>query len=431
MTYAGASDAMTQTRDSGPMGLVRKLSSPRVWQATFHAVTGMLLGATTGVVIYVVGVLWWAAVYSLVEGPTGHRMLVVVYVFAAVGGPLVLPHCVRFLSALQRERFRALLGVEIAAPSLPAAHGWRRIIWPWTDASTWRQLGYHVLAPVLGGLGGLAVVLSWSAVVLSALWGYAVSDGLRVLWFAGAVALLLAAPWVALGVANADAAAARRLLGPGRAEELAERVETLARSRAELVAAADAERRRIERDLHDGAQQRLVSLAMTLGMAREAFKDMPAEVQEVIAAAHDEATAALAELREFVRGLHPAVLNDRGLDAALSGLVARAPLPVKLRVDVASRCSASIEAVAYFTVSEALTNVARHAEATRAEVTVERVGDRLFITVTDDGLGGATVDGEGSGLRGLAQRAASVDGTLTVVSPRGGPTTVTVYLPCE
>jgi signal transduction histidine kinase len=170
---------------------------------------------------------------------------------------------------------------------------------------------------------------------------------------------------------------------------------------------------------------------MNLGMAREAFKDMPPDVQEVIAAAHDEATAALAELREFVRGLHPAVLNDRGLDAALSGIVARAPLPVKLRVDVAARCSASIDAIAYFTVSEALTNVAKHARAARAEVIVERVGDRLLITVTDDGRGGASVDGDGSGLRGLAQRAASVDGTLTVVSPPGGPTSVTVDLPCE
>jgi signal transduction histidine kinase len=151
----------------------------------------------------------------------------------------------------------------------------------------------------------------------------------------------------------------------------------------------------------------------------------------VIAAAHDEATTALTELRDFVRGLHPAVLNDRGLDAALSGLVARAPLRVKLRVEVEPRCSPSIEAIAYFTVSEALTNVVKHAQASRAEVMAERVGDRLIVTVTDDGRGGASADGAGTGLRGLAQRAAAVDGNLTIASPAGGPTIVKVDIPCE
>jgi len=163
------------------------------------------------------------------------------------------------------------------------------------------------------------------------------------------------APWVARGLARVDVAVARALLGPSRTEELTQRVESLARSRADIVAATDAERRRIERDLHDGAQQRLVSLAMNLGMARESLADAPEPARRAIAAAHDEAIQALAELREFVRGLHPAVLNDRGLDAALSGIVARVPLPVRLRVDVARRCSSSIEAVAYFVVSEAVT----------------------------------------------------------------------------
>ena len=143
------------------------------------------------------------------------------------------------------------------------------------------------------------------------------------------------APWLARWFTETDEGLARALLGPGRRESLAQRVESLARSRADLVAAADAERRRIERDLHDGAQQRLVSLAMNLGMARERFESEPEPVRQAIAAAHDEAVLALTELREFIRGLHPAVLNDRGLDAALSGLAARAPLPVRLRVDVA------------------------------------------------------------------------------------------------
>jgi len=416
---------------AGPVAVLRPLASPRAWQATFHVVAGMFLGATTGAVLWLVGLLWSAAVISLAKGPTGHWLLPVLYVVAAVLGPLSLLPCVRFFSALQRERFRAVLGVEIAAPRPDPSIGWRRILRPWTAGSTWRQLAYHLLAPLLGGLGGVVVVLCWSGLPLAALWGDGVSGPTYVLWLGGAAALLLAAPWVARGLAAADTTVARRLLGPGQAEELAERVESLARSRAELVDAADAERRRIERDLHDGVQQRLVSLAMNLGMARAAAGGRSPQDVEVIAAAHDEAVAALGELRDFVRGLHPAVLNDRGLDAALSGVVARAPLPVRLRVDVARRCSPTIEAVAYFAVSEALTNVAKHAQASRAEVVAERVGDRLIITVTDDGHGGASIDGAGTGLRGLAQRAAAVDGSLTVTSPPGGPTTVTVYVPCE
>jgi signal transduction histidine kinase len=139
----------------------------------------------------------------------------------------------------------------------------------------------------------------------------------------------------------------------------------------------------------------------------------------------------LAELRDFLRGLHPAVINDRGLDAALSGIVAAAAVPVRLRVDVSPRCSATIEAIAYFTVSEALTNVAKHAEARHADVTVDRDGDTLRIVVTDDGRGGASLDGAGSGLRGLRQRVEAVDGTLTVHSPLGGPTIISAELPCE
>ncbi|HEX8631014.1 MAG TPA: histidine kinase [Catenuloplanes sp.] len=422
---------MTDRRPIGPMVVFRALSSPRTWQATFHVTAGAFLGATTGAVIWLVGVVWWAAVQSLVEGPTGDRLLPVLYVLVAALGPVTLLPCVRFFSALQRERFRALLGVGIAAPRHEPGAGWRRFLRPWTAGSSWRQLGYHLLAPLLGGLGGALVLFCWSAPLLAALWAGPVSGWAYVLWFGGATGLLLAAPWVARGIAHADTAAARRLLGRSHTETLGERVESLARSRADLVDAADTERRRIERDLHDGVQQRLVCLAMNLGMARAAFTDRSPDVQEVIAAAHDEATVALAELRDFVRGLHPAVLDDRGLDAALSGIVARAPLPVTLRVSVARRCSPSIEAIAYFAVSEALTNVAKHAKADRAEVLAERVGERLIITVTDDGRGGASVDGAGTGLRGLAQRAAAVDGALTVASPPGGPTTVTVNIPCE
>jgi signal transduction histidine kinase len=369
-------------------------------RATLLVLLGLPVALGAGTVIAGLLLLWGAAILSLLGGPGGNWVLIVGYVLMAVAGPVLLLWTARAFAALHRARFRAVLGVDLPAPAPVAAKGPRRLVEPWRTASTWRQLCYHLIAPVIG-VGGSAIV------VLTA---------------------LLAARWVA----RIDTRAAQALLGPSRTDELAQRVESLARSRADIVAATDAERRRIERDLHDGAQQRLVSLAMNLGMARANLTDLPGPAREAIEQAHDEATQALAELRQFVRGLHPAVLDDRGLDAALSGIVARAPLPVRLTVDVPRRCSPSIEAIAYFVVSEALANTAKHAHASRAEVTVRRTGDRLRIVVTDDGRGGAKAGGgDGSGLRGLAQRAAAVDGTLAIDSPPGGPTTITVELPCE
>jgi signal transduction histidine kinase len=243
------------------------------------------------------------------------------------------------------------------------------------------------------------------------------------------VALLAVAPAVAAAVTWLDVRAAGALLGPSRTVELERRVERLAESRAGVLDAADAERRRIERDLHDGAQQRLVSLAMNLGLARQNLADWPEPARQVIIGAHEEAKLALTELRALVRGLHPAVLDDRGLDAALSGIAARAPLPVRLSVDVPQRVSPTLEAVAYFVVSECLTNIARHAGAATAEIGVQRDGGLLRIRVEDDGAGGAD-PARGTGLASLAQRARSVDGNLRLESPAGGPTVITVELPC-
>jgi signal transduction histidine kinase len=408
----------------------------RGWRPTLLALAGLVAGLGVGAVLGALVITWLAAVWSLIDWPVGSWGHVVLYVAVVLIWPVLLLWGARGFGDLQRARFRAVLGVDIPAPPAAGAGAWplRPV---WAAPATWRQLGYHALALVGGTAGGALVAACWSAPVLAGAWlatvgggarpGVGVGLGVAVL----AVAMLLAAPWVAGAVARADEVAGRALLGPSRGEELAVRVESLARSRAEIVAATDAERRRIERDLHDGAQRRLVSLAMHLGMARAGLADAPEPVRQVIEQAHDEATEALAELRQLVRGLHPAVLEDRGLDAALSGIAANAPLPVRLRVDVAGRCSPSIEAVAYFVVSEALTNVAKHADAGSAEVAVERAGGRLRIVVSDDGRGGATLDGgAGTGLRGLAQRAAAVDGTLTVDSPPGGPTAITVELPC-
>ncbi|MFD0330678.1 sensor histidine kinase [Streptacidiphilus monticola] len=174
---------------------------------------------------------------------------------------------------------------------------------------------------------------------------------------------------------------------------------------------------------------------MNLGLARRAMRSLSpdekaAHAEAAMAEAHAEAQAAIAELRDLVRGLHPVVLDDRGLDAALSGVAARAPIPVSLQVELDRRAAPTVEAVAYFVVSEALANIAKHARASRAEVVVRRTGELLRITVTDDGVGGAD-PAKGTGLAGLRQRAASVDGTLALSSPVGGPTRLTVELPCE
>lgn len=402
--------------------------SARPWLAMGHVLVGLPVSVVPAVAVTALGAL------------TVPLLIVPPLALVALAGLLT---CVRAASAVQRSRFAAFLDARIAAPPQASGTGslMRRVSTRARSASTWRQIGYHLLAPWLAAFASVTVVACWSVGIALAtallhgwprqgLFGWHLRDPVTLagLSAVGLVAFF-AAPWVARGAAALDLAVARRLLGPSRAESLALRVDTLAQSRAGVVSAADAERRRIERDLHDGAQQRLTALAMNLGLARAASGDLPA-ARETIEQAHDEAKQALVDLRDLVRGLHPAVLTDRGLDAALSGIAARAPLPVRLHVDLPRRPSPTIEAVAYFVVSEALTNIAKHAHAAQAEITVECVGDRLHLEVVDDGRGGATSD-SGSGLRGLTQRVASVDGTLRVDSPPGGPTRVIVELPCE
>ncbi len=240
--------------------------------------------------------------------------------------------------------------------------------------------------------------------------------------------LLLAAPQLTRGFAVADAALARWLLGPRR--DLAARVIELEASRERVVDAAETERGRIERDLHDGAQQRLVALAMELGRAKAKFADDPNGARDLVDQAHAQAKEALTELRNLVRGVHPPVLTERGLDAALSGLAALCPVPVDVHVDVDVRPKSSVEAVAYFMVAEALTNVAKHSRASQAKVVVEGHGypGTLTVMISDDGIGGA--DAHSPGLSGLADRVSGVDGRLSVESPAGGPTIIAAELPC-
>jgi signal transduction histidine kinase len=360
---------------------------------------------------------------------------------------------VPLLTRLHRHRLLATAGVDIP-PQPPAVSRWT---WPGLVAyarsrATWRQLGYHLLAaPVLaaaaviafavwlaGALWALVYAYAWALPTGGLLYrGLSTSPGgqrllpgppVDIYLTAIGLVLLLTAPWLTAGVVALDIRMAQALLGPSRAEELEHRVEHLTQTRAGVVDAADAERRRLERNLHDGTQQRLVSLAMNLGMARAQVHSLD-EAQQAITAAHEETKAALAELRNLIRGLHPPVLEDRGLDAALSGVTARMPIPVRLTVNVPRRPPPMIEAVAYFVVSEGLTNITKHAQASQADVFVEQTGDRLHIIVTDDGVGGAD-PARGTGLAGLARRAGSVDGTFDIASPPGGPTLLTVDLPC-
>lgn len=386
-----------------------------------------------------------AAEFGGVPGPVngGVFTLTMLLVLAAIA---FLPFTLVLVGRLQRGRYRALLGLELEGEPLFAGRpGWRALANPLSSRAAWRAAAYHLFWWPLAAVAGIGVVVLWLAAFGSVILGLfvkAMPDGspLRntdlgkgiapLLFFCGLVALWLA-PALTRGLAALETRAAQRLLGPDRERRLEERVVGLTESRSALVAAVDAERRRIERDLHDGTQQRLVSLAINLGLARTMLTGLTPETEAVLVDAHEQAKAALTELRDLVRGLHPAVLDDRGLDAALSGIADRTPLPVRLTVDLPGRAAPAVEAVAYFVVSEALTNVAKHARANVAAVDVayDRPRGRLRIRITDDGLGGADPR-LGTGLAGLARRAGSVDGSFQLSSPPGGPTVVTVELPC-
>jgi signal transduction histidine kinase len=349
--------------------------------------------------------------------------------------------CSDVFAAWQRSRLAAFTGVVIPVTMVLPRNSDTSLLADLLGAarrlSTWRHIGYHlVVGPAVAAIGATVVAWCWSgALIFSArpllallqpnVTGTNFSKDATVT--GAGLLLIFVAPWVARGMAQVDTAAARVLLGPTRADE----VRRLAASRAAAVSAADAERRRIERDLHDGTQQRLVSMAMRLGLALATLDDLPDDARKVIQRAHEDAKEALKELRDLVQGLHPAILADRGLDAALSGIAARAPLPVALSVQLGegNKLPAATEAVAFFIVSETLTNTAKHARATQASVSVTRRKQVLTIKIEDDGRGGADA-ARGSGLHGLTQRAASVDGTLHIHSPEGGPTVITAELPC-
>jgi signal transduction histidine kinase len=368
--------------------------------------------------------------------------------------PLALPAiwllftCARGFARMERSRIGGLLGVEIPDPVRPLQPGswFNRLSQRWRSGARWKEVGYSLLLLPLGALTLIVSAVSWCASLAllglpfyvhalpndTAHFGIFEVDAGGPAWLAAAIGLvgvLLIAPWATLAMGRLDAGVGRSLLGPSDRDELAARATRAETGRVAAVDAAETERRRIERDLHDGAQQRLVALAMDLGAARERLEADPEGGRALVAEAHEEAKAALKEIRDLVRGIHPVILEDRGLDAALSAVVARCPFPVDLRIEVAPRPAPAVESAAYFVVSEALTNVTRHAGATRARVDIARSRDRLVIEVHDDGRGGAEAS-RGTGLRGLQERVAALGGRMDVISPPGGPTTLLVELPC-
>jgi len=407
---------------------VRFLASSWPWRSLAYLASGA-----------VVGLLTLAAFFVLVG--LGVVTAIVVIGFFLLGAVPVLGAAV---AGLERRRLRWLRIDVPALPRAPApgASWWQRIRAVRQEPTSARELGYAVLLALLLWLVDAvvafnAVFLPGALLVSPVLAGFDRVDVL--VWqvdrpvealplaLVGAPVLFVVAAYLVTVVAAAHASLARILLSPSEAV-LAERVRELGRSRVRLVDAFEIERRRIERDLHDGVQQRLVALTMTLGSAELEATEGPA--LELVRRAHREAEAALADLRATVRGIHPHVLVDHGLVAAVHEVADRSPVPVRVDVELPGRLDAAVEAAAYFVVSEALNNVARHAHASEARVTGRVLGDRLLLTISDNGAGGADV-GSGSGLAGLVTRLEALDGTLAVVSPPGGPTEIRMESPCR
>ena len=362
---------------------------------------------------------------------------------------VVFVYLMRGAEHLERLRSEAVFGLGIGVPPrrLSPYTGFQRWLHQlWLDISSarfWKAAAHHFLRMtydlLVTGVAGALLVFAFLGPAAAIAIGHSDVDAglsflspplaflLAAVAVAGAVAILVFAPAV-------DAAIDRWLLAPSPTAALQHQVSALADARQGAVSSAQTERHRIERDLHDSVQPRLVSLAMTIGLAQTKLDtDLPA-AKTLIAEAHDDAKNALVELRNVVRGIAPTILADRGLDAALSSVVQRSAVPTTLNVHLPRRLPDEVEACAYFVVAEALTNAAKHAHASQAVVTVrlDEVTNQLHVTVFDDGRGGAQVtdDDNATGLRGLDERVRAARGTFTVSSPATGPTIVTAVLPC-
>jgi signal transduction histidine kinase len=360
----------------------------------------------------------------------------------------------RQFGAVERGLGRGLLGVQVETPRpQPRTKGLLSFL---ADRAGWRAMAFLLLRFPVAIFDFTVATTFWAyGVAGTTYWfwrpllpiqhdthgvahrgtnfgqNYFIDTSVRIIVFTVVgLIVLIAAPWVVHGVLTLDRLLVRGLLGPTTA---AERVRELEATRALAVDDSAASLRRIERDLHDGAQARLVALAMSLGLAKEELDaDDPqalGRARQLVDAAHREAKGTIVDLRDLARGIHPPAL-DNGLPDALATLTARSPIPVSLHVALETRPSAAVESIVYFCTAELLTNVVKHSGARRASVSVVRGEHRLVVRVEDDGAGGAAIGrGGGSGLAGLSDRVATVDGTLHVVSPDGGPTTMTIEIP--
>ncbi|HKG26644.1 MAG TPA: sensor histidine kinase [Thermomicrobiales bacterium] len=407
---------------------VELLASGRPWRQAWFLFLNLVLG-----------VFWFTLVLLVPAG--------IVLIIGLIGFPIMAALMAVWTRGAQRHRRRIgkMSGRRINDPYRPPVEGFfvRRLWAKAFDPAVWRDLLYLVLLFPIGAIEfGLVLFVAEKAIEYAAMpfyyWWW--SDGVQIgpdwtidtfgeaiVVMAIGAALVWCWPLLVGWMTRLHVAFAQTLLGPSTTE-LAERVDVLTKSRSGVMEAMLLERRRIERDLHDGAQQRLVALAMDLGMAKEKLKTDPEAARQLVESSHEEAKRVLSDLRDLVRGIYPAVLTDRGLDAAISSVAGRSPVMVTVDVELRGRPPEAVEATAYFVVVEALTNVAKHSGATEAKVWVRSVDDRLAIEVTDNGTGGADAKG-GTGLGGLADRIAALDGELTIDSPPGGPTRVRAEIP--
>ncbi|MFE2377456.1 sensor histidine kinase [Streptomyces sp. NPDC059398] len=316
------------------------------------------------------------------------------------------------------------------------------------DPATWRDLRWLLIDMTAGaitallpaslfgeGLFGILLPLGLWRPIVRAGGGYWYEfvrvDG----WSTAALAALVGIGWIVVGLRygpqliRAHFRVTRSALAPTREAELGERIDRLTATRHDAVDSSAAELRRIERDLHDGAQARLVAMGMNLSTVEALIEKDPAQARKMLSMARESSAEALTELRDLVRGIHPPVLAERGLEDAVRALALRLPMATAVEVDMAGRAEAPVESAAYFAVSEALTNAVKHAGADRIWVDIHHTGGMLRLSVTDDGHGGASV-GRGSGLSGIERRLGTFDGVLAVNSPVGGPTMVTMEIPC-
>ncbi|MDQ0378920.1 sensor histidine kinase [Amycolatopsis thermophila] len=399
--------------------------------ALAHLLTSLVLGPATFV---------WALLTTLVSG-------VLSFTYLAPPAFLLVTWMTRRIAGLERLRAALVLGRPVESPYSAPLRGnpWSRGRALVREPATWRDLAWLVLlfpAGLAGGLAGVLVGLVDLGTILAPVWLWAVPNPYLppvVDWlfnttggrFVLTVIGLLLAPavwWLVTTAARLQATAAAALLEPGPRQRLARRARELAVTRRRVVDAQAAELRRIERDLHDGAQARIVAAGMTLALAERKLRQTGQTAGADIGTARRQLDEALAELRRLVRGIHPPILTDRGLTAALAALAGDAPLPVEVRASELGDLPPAVESAAYFVAAEGLANAVKHAAAAACTITIERGGDTLSVAVHDDGRGGA--DATGSGLDGLRRRVEALDGTLSVTSPAGGPTTVRAELPC-